>query len=241
MNTETANMNDSSIVSELLKNIKPFKLRCSGIGQVMGVKGLGKTGETFLNNWIVEQIYNRRKDFYSKYTEKGTRMEEKSIEYLSQQLNLPCYKNEEFFEDDDLQGTPDIILDEQDLIIDNKCSWDCFTFPFYAKEIPSKDYEYQLQGYMALTGKKKAMLAYTLMDADSELIKAEAKKLSWEEGYRGLVEKELYDRVKSDMTYSNLPDHLRIKTFEIERNESIISSIRERVKVCKEYIKSITE
>ena len=84
------------------------------------------------------------------------------------------------------------------------------------------------------------MLIYTLMDADADLIQAEARNLSWEEGYRGLVEKELYDKVKSDMTYSNLPDSLRIKIFEIKRDETIISSIRERVDVCREYIKSVT-
>jgi len=228
-------------MSELFKNIKPFKLRCSGIGQVMGVKGLGKTGETYLNNWITEQVYDRRKEFFSKYTEKGNRMEEASIEYISKQLNLPCFKNDEFFEDDDLQGTPDVILDEQDLIIDNKCSWDCFSFPFYAKEVPNKDYEYQLQGYMALTGKKNAMLIYTLMDADAELMNSEARKLSWREGYGGLIEKEIHEKVKHDMTYSNLPDSLRIKVFQVERNEDAIAAIRERAQVCKNYIQSIIE
>ena len=226
-------------MSELYKGIKPFKLRCSGIGQVMGVKGLGKTGETFLNNWLTEQVYDRRKDFANKYTDKGIRMEDAAIEYIGQQLNLPCSKNEEWFEDDDLQGTPDIIIEENSLVIDNKCSWDCFTFPFYAKDIPNKDYEYQLQGYMALTGKQNAMLVYTLMDADSDLINSEARKLSWREGYGGLVEKELLDKVKHDMTYSNLPDHLRIKTFEVARNEETITAIRDRVKVCRAYIESI--
>lgn len=225
--------------TELFKDIKPFKLRCSGIGQVMGIKGLGKTGETFLNNWLTEQVYDRRKDFANKYTDKGIRMEDAAIEYIGQQLNLPCVKNEEWFEDEDLQGTPDIIIEEKSLVIDNKCSWDCFTFPFYAKEIPNKDYEYQLQGYMALTGKQNAMLVYTLMDADSDLINSEARKLSWREGFGGLVESELLDKVRHDMTYSNLPDILRIKVFEISRNEETISAIRKRAQVCKEYINSI--
>jgi hypothetical protein len=226
---------------ELYKGIKPFKLRCSGIGQVMGIKGLGKTGETFLNNWLTEQVYERRKDFSNKYTEKGNRMEAAAIEYMASQLDLPCFKNDEWFEDEDLQGTPDIIIEEKSLVIDNKCSWDCFTFPFYAKEIPTKDYEYQLQGYMALTGKQNAMLVYTLMDADSDLINSEARKLSWREGLGGLVEKELLEKVTHDMTYSNLPDALRIKTFEVARNEETIKAIRDRAKVCREYIQSVIQ
>lgn len=228
-------------MKDLFKDIKPFKLRCSGIGSVMGQKGLGLTGEGYLDSWLTEQVYNRRKDFANKYTEKGNRMESAAIEFIASQLNKPLTKNEEWFEDEDLQGTPDIIIEEDSLVIDNKCSWDCFTFPFFDKVIPTKGYDFQLQGYMALTGHKKAKLIYTLMDADSDLIKAEARKLSWQEGYRGYLEEELYEKVKSDMTYSNLPDELRIKIFEVERNDDVIKAIRERVKVCREYIKSVTE
>ena len=45
--------------------MKEFKIRCSAIGQIMTdgrAKGtMGKTAESYLKLWVLEQVFNRKK------------------------------------------------------------------------------------------------------------------------------------------------------------------------------------
>jgi len=229
------------VVVEEMKELKEFKIRASGIGDIMGVKGLGKTGETFCSNWLKESLYDRRKNFKNKYTEKGIVMEDEAIQYVKEQLGWreDITKNDEWFEDDYFTGTPDILIEEESVVIDIKNSYDCYTFPLFETEIPTKGYDYQLQAYMALTGYEKAYLVYVLMDAPLDIMKAEMRRLSWAEGLRGEIPDELYQKVKQEMTYSHLPAHLRIKIFEVVRDEKVIKQIKGRVDECRSYIEKV--
>lgn len=214
-----------------------FKIRCSAIGKIMGVRGLGKTGESFCEDWLKEQIYSRHKEFDSKYTQKGNEVEDNSIEFIAENLDYGfLIKNEEHFEDEFMCGTPDIITSKH--IIDVKNSWDCFTFPIFDKEIQNKDYFYQLHGYMHLTGIKKAKLVYCLMDTPEHLIEREARNYSYKNGY-GELDKDTYDSFYDKMTYRDIPIHQRIKVFEFDYDEKVIEKIKERVLECRNYINSI--
>lgn len=195
--------------------MKEFKIRCSAIGQIMAnsrTKGqLSKTALTYVDQWLKEQIYNRRKDIYSKYLEKGLTVEDESIEFIANNLDYGfLVKNEEYFENDFLTGTPDVII--KDEVIDLKNSWDCFTFPLLANNLPNKDYFYQLQGYMALTGKPKAKLIYTLMSTPEDL---------------------------GNDNYDDIDAKYRIKVFEVERDEEVIAKIKERVEEIRQYISKL--
>ena len=197
-----------------------FKIRASGVGQIMTnsrKKGeLSKTTLSYVDQWIKEQIYGVNKDFSSKYTDKGNRMEDAAIDYVEEHLNYDfLIKNEEYFEDDYFKGTPDLIL--KDEIIDIKNSWDCFTFPLLAKELPNKDYYYQLQVYMHLTGKRKAKVIYVLMDTPEDLL-----------GY-----------YNSAVSYQNVDSKYRIKAFEVEYSQEVIEAIKTRVNEIREYINKL--
>ena len=210
--------------------MKEFKMRCSAIGQMMGIKGIGKTGEGYLETWVKEQIYNRRKEFSNKYTDKGITVEDNSIDYIAEQLGYGMLlKNEEYFENDYLTGTPDVIL--KDLVIDVKNSWDCFTFPLFADSVPNKAYYWQLQGYMSLTGLKSAKLIYTLLDTPLHIVDNE---FNW----NNKLELDYDDFVKP-YQYEHIPDKYRIKIFDIERNDADIAKIGERVEECRTYINTL--
>ena len=201
--------------------MKQFKIRASGVGQIMTnakKKGeLSKTTLSYVDQWIKEQIYGVNKDISSKYTDKGNRMEDASIDYVEENLypNDLLIKNEECFNDEYFIGTPDLILEDE--IIDIKNSWDCFTFPLLAKELPNKDYYYQLQVYMHLTGRKKAKVIYVLMDTPEDLL-----------GYYNSV-----------VSYQNIDSKYRIKVFDIEYSEEVIEAIKTRVNEIREYIKKL--
>ena len=144
-------------------------------------------------------------------------------------------KNEIHFNNDYMQGTPDVILPE--MVIDVKNSWDCFTFPLFDTEIENNAYYYQLQGYMALTGKEKAKLIYCITDTPETLIERECKYWCLKNGYE--MDIDIYNQFYNKMTFSDIEDKFKIKIFDIEYNENCISAIQERVELCQDYINSL--
>src|SRR4051812_20906225 len=111
--------------------MREFKIRCSCISDIMAYpekKELPTGAKTYLHKWLTEQLYDRTKTFTSKYTEKGNTMEDEAINYLANYYGWGLVsKNDEFFKNDVMMGTPDLVL--ASLIPDIKNSWDCFTFP----------------------------------------------------------------------------------------------------------------
>jgi len=199
--------------------LKPFKQRASSAGKLMTnprSKGevLSQTTKSHLEEWLKSELYGIRKQIKSKYLDKGNAVEDSAIDYAAAELGwLFAIKNEEFFEDEYFCGTPDVIL--EDTIVDIKSSWDCFTFPLFEDEIPNSDYYYQLMVYMHLTGKRKATLCYVLMNTPEHL--------SYE----------------APQDYSEVESKYRIKTFSFEYDQEIIDKLIEKVKISREYIKTL--
>ena len=211
--------------------MQDFKIRCSAIGQIMTkpqrkTDTISKTTKSYCQDWLKEQIYGRKKEFSSKYTEKGNKVEQESLNYIAKSLDYKeIIKNEKSLKNDFLTGTPDAIL--TDHLIDVKNSWDCYSFPLFFDAIPNKAYYYQAQGYMALTGLDNYILIYTLMDTPDELIEREYKFSSADN----------YDLFCQHYKYSNIDSKYRIKVFNIERDNEVIESIYKRVIDCRMYIK----
>lgn len=199
--------------------MKEFKIRASASGKLMTrprskSEVLSKTTKSYLEEWTKEQIYGVRKSIKSKYLDKGNQVEDAAIEYASAEKGwLFAEKNEEYFEDEFFCGTPDVILDDK--IIDIKSSWDCFSFPLFYNGIPNKDYYYQLQTYMHLTGKTKAQLVYVLMNTPEEL--------TFEESF----------------DYTEINSKYRIKIFDIDYDEEVIEELKNKVIESREYIKTL--
>ena len=201
--------------------MREFKIRASASGK-LAVNSrskndlLSKTTKSYIEEWLAGEIYGVRKQIKSKYLDKGNAVEDAAIDYASTELGwLFAIKNEEYFEDEYFCGTPDVML--EDKIIDIKSSWDCFTFPLFANEIPSKDYFYQLQVYMHLTGKHKAQLCYVLMNTPEDIAYGETED------------------------YTDIDSKYRIKTFDIDYDIEVIEMLQEKVLISREYIKDITK
>jgi hypothetical protein len=196
-----------------------FKMRASASGKLAvsprsKSEALSKTTKSYIQEWLASEIYGVRKQIKSKYLDKGNRVEDAAIDYAADALGwLFAIKNEEYFEDDYFCGTPDVIL--EDTIIDIKSSWDCFTFPLFEEEIPNKDYFYQLQVYMHLTGKRKAQLCYVLMNTPEDLTFDEP------------------------IDYTEIDSKYRIKTFDIDYDPEIIDKLQEKVILSRQYIKEL--
>lgn len=193
---------------------------------------ISKTTQTYLEEWLKEQIYGRPKEISNKYLDKGMIVEDNAIDLAIESGTIGFnLKNEEHFENDYLTGTPDLVYSDE--VIDIKSSWDCFTFPLFEKEVPTKSYFYQLQGYMALTETEKARLIYVLCDTPDYLIEKEAIYTN-----KGQDPEEYLKECRERMTYSNIPLKYRVKSFEIQRDDKVIQSIYERVELCREILET---
>jgi hypothetical protein len=219
-----------------------FKIRCSAIGKIMTnprTKGelLSQTAKTYIEEEILRAKYGVIKQFYSRYTDKGNLVEGEAIEMASKSLELGLiWKNEEHFTNDFLTGTPDVNTD--DILLDVKSSWDATTFPFFATEIPTKDYYYQLQGYMELTGKTEALLVYCLVNTPIEMVEDEIRRAHWN---AHLLEEDLdlRDEILKRHVFDHIPLNRRVKVFKVEKDEQVIEQIKERVELCREYYNTL--
>jgi len=201
---------------------------------------ISKGIKTYCQGWLKNQLYQRNKQAFSKYFDKGNVMEDSSIENVARYFGLGMiFKNEDYFDNDDsFCGTPDVLLIGE--VIDMKNPWDYTTFPLFDKTIPNIDYYWQLQVYMHLTGRKKARLIYYLSDTPENLIEREAwshcKKLGMEE-----LDPDILAAYTAKMTYDDVAEDLKIKVFEIEYNPKDIELLQDRVKLCRKYIKTLMD
>ena len=215
-----------------------MKIRASQIGKIMTsskTKGevLSKTCKTYIQELVIEEKYGIRKEFWSRYTDKGNEVEELSIALCNDVLNLGfIYKNEEHFENDWITGTPDVNTDE--ILLDVKSSWDATTFPFFDTELKNKEYFYQLQGYLYLTNKTEALLCYCLIDTPLQIVEDEIRREHWK---ASLIEESLDLRafVQAKHTFGHIPKEKRLKTFKIVKDDVVIEAIKTRIEECREY------
>jgi len=221
-----------------------YKFHCSQLGNIMtngrGKDSMGATCETYLSEVLMYEQYGITKDIKSKYLEKGLLSENASIQLLSEMDDNFYLKNDEFFSNEWICGTPDLV---EDRIIDVKSSWNAFTF---ASAKVTKAYEYQLLGYMWLTGIHKAELVYCLVDTPNKLIEDECKRLAWDwmdERGNQIIDVDSDPRyvqacaeVEQSMTFSQIPKEKRIKRFEIEYKEDEIEKLKKRITECREWL-----
>ena len=171
---------------------------------------LSQTTKSYLDEWLKGWVYGVKKEISNKYLTKGNECEDEAIEKAIEWLDLPfCMKNETHFQDDYFQGTPDLIVDGR--IYDIKNSWDCFTFPLFENEIPTKDYISQVNVYMEMTGLKHASVVYVLCDTP-----------------------ETYNTPA--ISYSHIDKKYRIKKYDFEYDPALIAKLQSRVLLSRDYI-----
>jgi hypothetical protein len=219
-----------------------MKIRCSAIGKLLTsprTKGelLSETAKTYIQDYFKEKELGIAKEFWSRYTDKGLQMEDEAIDFASQVLDWGfVVKNTERYNNEWITGEPDVIT--KTLLADIKCSWDGTTFPLFDTELKNKDYFWQLQGYLWLTGLERAELVYCLMNTPHQIVEDEVRRAHWK---AGLIDEDLdlREAVQSQHNFDHLPNNLRVKRFLIEKDEDAIERIKEKVEIAREYYESL--
>tara|TARA_R110002110_G_scaffold107847_9_gene269739 strand:- start:6311 stop:6988 length:678 start_codon:yes stop_codon:yes gene_type:complete len=219
-----------------------LKIRCSALGKIMTnsrskSEVLSKTCKTYLEELAIEELYGIRKEYSNRYFDKGNEVERDSIDLAQEVLDKGfMYKNDESFSNDFITGTPDVNTDE--LLLEIKSSYDGSTFPFYAEKIPTKDYYYQLMGYMELTGKRDSLLAYCLINTPEQIIEDEIRREHWKQNEIDEKE-EIRKYVEEKHNFDHIPKEKRIKIFNVDHDEQVMESIYIRIGECREYYKTL--
>jgi hypothetical protein len=217
-------------------------VRCSSLGKLMTESRtksevLSETAKTYIQDVFKEKELGIYKDFSSRYTDKGIQMEDQAIQFASEVLNWEfVVKNETRFNNEWLTGEPDICTDN--LLADIKCSWNGSTFPMFDSTLKNKDYFWQMQGYMMLTGHDTSELVYCLMNTPFEIVEDEVRREHWK---LHLIDEDLNVReaVQLSHNFDQIANELRIKRFIVQKDEEAQAKIIERVKAARQYYEQL--
>lgn len=123
-------------------------------------------------------------------------------------------------------------------VIDTKCSWDMPTFYASVRDELDSAYEYQMQGYMAITGAQVADVAIVLLNTPEILLEDEYKKarrrlnLAYDDP-EFIIERE---RIRAYHTYDEIPINERICIFTVKRDDEKIENIYKKVVECRKWL-----
>lgn len=248
-------------------NIDEILFRCHSLGDIMGVKGLGKTGQKRAIQTYIEYKYGRTKRFTSNKTEKGLITESESVKVIADHFQLPLLKNERRESNEFITGECDVIHDG--VVYDVKSSWDIHTFTD-AKLETNKDYIWQIHGYMELFDCHTAKLCYVLNSAPDEVLFRELERESYKHperetpewieveiiknlvytesefmrfiNLRGIGGDEITDKAIESFVEIPLPERIYINEFryDIENTMDIQNRVTGAREFLKEYYEALT-
>ena len=226
---------------------------------------LSQGSQRYCKDLVKSVLFNREKEFHSKYTDKGTIAEDDGITLLSDVYNKMMFKNEKHYANSHIQGTPDIVNDK---VTDLKCSWDLFSYPLFDDEINNSLYEWQIKAYCWLTGRNEGNLIYCMVDTPINIINDEIRRLDWAisllDGNGNVYEDKIPDVVNkiSMMIYTRkgledfchqdvnidldwfddfieIPKNIRVKKYDLELSTEDIEQIKEQVTLSREYMNEL--
>jgi hypothetical protein len=250
-------------------NIDELLFRSHSQGDLMGVKGLGETGQKKAVETYIQACTNRRKaSIKSKYLEKGILLEPQSVELIKDMTGNEYQKNNVRMMDKFHEGECDIYAPEDNLVLDIKNSWDIHTFwEMIVSKNDNAKYEWQGRVYMKLYNVSNFSLVYTLL---SSPIMQVNKAIEKEKYYNGgvisdfkmveiandmIFEKELFeewfeqanffnfesdDRAKRKFEdFVSIPIEKRIHIKSYSREEDKETLMNNRVLDARDYLKNI--
>lgn len=219
-------------------NWNTYKFHCSGLSNLMTASRkkdelLSETAKTYLKEVYIKEVFSREKSdsVANKFMQKGIECETDSLILAEKVTGNKYFKNQKTLENEYIIGTPDVIEPE---LLDIKTSWDIFTFSAIDESKATKEYSYQLLGYMYLTGKRKARLIYCLVNTPSLMIENDMYRLSF-----NLPEDQI-DKYRKNYIYDDIPEKMRVKLYTIEYNEENVVVLIEKIKAARTYLSSLS-
>lgn len=224
-------------------NWSTYKFHCSSLGALLteprSGPGLSETCKAELLDIWIRETYGRRKDDNNKYIEKGNMVEEYSMTLYSRVTKKFLTKNDEFFSNDWICGTPDIITKES--VIDLKSCWSIHTFYTNLIKPLNKDYIYQINGYKELLGLSTGLLVYCLVNTPDVIIEQEKSRLRYKMGIIDPEASEVYLKAAEQIDRNNIFDDIPIEKRYLEFTVPTVDMTKrnDRLTQCREFLTAL--
>lgn len=198
--------------------------RCSSLHKLIGdgrskAAVISDTAKSAIRDIVKEDLYSFRSFTGNQYTAKGNLLEDMAIEMSGKMRFKQFNKHIGRVENELITGECDIL--DGRTIIDTKVTWDIGTHPFFEDEAMEKvkkaGYDIQMQAYMWLYDCDVAHVDFWLFPCPPELLK------DWDD-----IEQLVHLVEAIDIRE-------RLTTVTIQRDESVIEKIKEKIPHCQAY------
>lgn len=177
---------------------------------------------------------------------RGSEMEKSSFEIIKRATGQQLYKYKAQLKNDYLKGQLDAIdaktIGNATKVIDIKTADSQFNFmKAVNSDNVTRAYNFQMQGYLAITGLDYGEIYHCLPDFSDEVIEQQRNemfKLLCPDGVETEFFKEEWQQAEKTMRFAHIPDEERLMFYPIERDEKIILKIYEKVEFCREWLSS---
>jgi len=198
--------------------------RCSSLHKLIGdgrskAAVISDTAKSAIRDIVKEDLYGFRSFTGNQYTQKGNLLEDMAIEMSGKMRFKQFNKHVGRVENELITGECDIL--DGRTIYDTKVTWDIGTHPFFEDEAMEKvkkaGYDIQMQAYMWLYDCDVAHVDFWLFPCPAELLK------DWDD----------IEQLVHLVEAINIRE--RLTTVTIERDESVIEKIKEKIPHCQAY------
>ncbi|MEJ5205185.1 hypothetical protein [Acinetobacter junii] len=204
--------------------------RCSSLHKLIGdgrskAAVISDTAKSAIRDIVKEDLYGFRSFTGNQYTQKGNLLEDLAIEMSGKMRFRNYQKHVGRVENELITGECDVLDLERKLIIDTKVTWDIGTHPFFQDEAMEKvkkaGYDVQMQAYMWLYDCEMANIDFWLFPCPPELLK------DWDD----------IDQLVHLVEAIDIRE--RKTTVIIERDESVIQKIKDKIPHCQNYYEQL--
>ncbi|MEG2635541.1 MAG: hypothetical protein RSA09_03295 [Acinetobacter sp.] len=204
--------------------------RCSSLHKLIGdgrskAAVISDTAKSAIRDIVKEDLYGFRSFTGNQYTQKGNLLEDLAIEMSGKMRFRNYQKHVGRVSNDLITGECDVLDIERKLIIDTKVTWDIGTHPFFQDEAMEKvkkaGYDVQMQAYMWLYDCEVANVDFWLFPCPPELLK------DWDD----------IDQLVHLVEAIDIRE--RKTTVTIERDESVIQKIKDKIPHCQNYYEQL--
>ena len=189
--------------------------------------------------WL-EREFGYREDFMTDEVMKGLLEEQSSMGLVQSVLGGEFRaKNTQYLRNEYVHGTPDIVLRKEDVIEDVKTSFNLRTF---TDSDLAKNYWWQGQGYMWLTGKTHYRLIYCLVKTPDNLVANEKRRWFYkfdQDEYNPHFLAACEQIEKNNDLIDQIPKTSRIKIFEFDFDPEKIELLKTKIEASREYYKTL--
>jgi len=202
---------------------------------------LSAGAKTYIRDVFYGHKFNYQKRFISKQTHKGNKMEDPAISQIVKMLGLPMvFKNEKRYENDYINGTPDVPLVPLNFQFDVKNVY--YPNGLDLTQKLDHDYEWQGHGYDSLLGVDFGMVIKILMNPPDDILQKEARTLWVEAGneWGAPISEPFMAEVRDYLDFEGKqPIEDRVKIFSFKTEEKQKQEIRDAVKLAREYYQQL--